>query len=446
MQPKKQHEMPDLFRTRLDQILDRSHPLYILANQIDWSIFDSKFGSTYIEDKGRPGKPTRLMVGLHYLKHTFNESDESVLDRFLENPYWQYFCGFKYFQHRLPVDSSSLTRFRKRIGPSGTEELLKELLSTAKRKKIVKKSHLNKVNIDTTVQEKAIAFPTDARLYHKMREALVRAAKKRGIPLRQSYVRVGKQALAKQGRYAHAKQYRRSRKMTRKLKTYLGCVYRDIIRKETDSDEELRKLLLLASRLLRQQKHSKHKLYSIHAPEVECISKGKAHKRYEFGNKVGVATTSRDNWVVGIQSFHSNPYDGHTLISTLDQIERLTDWKVKESYVDLGYRGHQYTGETEVTIVSPQKMRRATRAVKRWLKRRASIEPTIGHLKSDNRMSKNYLKGVEGDQINALLCGCGYNMRKLLTVFLLPYFVWRQIKDFIKKYSKLKEKVQFSFV
>jgi IS5 family transposase len=446
MQPKKQLERPDLFRARLDQILDRTHPLYILANQIAWSVFDDKFGSTYIENKGRPGKPTRLMVGLHYLKHTFNESDESVLDRFLENPYWQYFCGFAYFHHRLPVDSSSLTRFRKRIGPSGTEELLKELLSTAKRNKIIKKTHLNKVNIDTTVQEKAIAFPTDARLYYKMREALVRAARKRAIPLRQSYVRLAKQALAKQGRYAHAKQYKRAGKMTKKLKTYLGCVYRDIRRKETEPDEELQTLLQFASRLLRQKKHSKHKLYSIHASEVECISKGKAHKRYEFGNKVGVATTSRDNWVVGIQSFHGNPYDGHTLASTLHQIEQLIGWKVRESYVDLGYRGHNYTGETVVTIVSPGKMRSATRAVKKWLKRRASIEPTIGHLKSDNRMSKNYLKGEEGDQINALLSGCGYNMRKLIAVFLLPYFIWRQIRDCIKKYLKVQRKIQFSCV
>jgi IS5 family transposase len=446
MQPKKHYENPDLFRARLDQILDRQHALFLLSNQIDWSVFNEKFGSTYIDMKGRPGKPTRLMVGLLYLKSTFNESDESVVERFLENPYWQYFCGFEYFQHELPLDSSSLTRFRKRIGQSGAEELLKELLNTAKRKGAVKKGHLNKVNIDTTVQEKAVAFPTDARLYYKMRTALVRAAQKRDIPLRQSYVKLGKEALAKQGRYSHAKQFKRSKQMTRKLKTYLGRVYRDINRKVTeDTDDELFRLLWLAGRLLKQKKDSKDKIYSVHAPEVECISKGKAHKRYEFGNKVGLATTSRDNWVIGIQAFHGNPYDGHTLTDTLAQVERLTEWEVKDAYVDLGYRGHGYKGDTRINIVNYRTMKKATRSVRKWLKRRASIEPVIGHLKSDNRMSRNFLKGVEGDRLNALLSGCGYNMRKLLGVFFLPNFIWTELKILVKYRLIQKPKIQFSY-
>jgi IS5 family transposase len=338
-----------------------------------------------------------------------------------------------------------MTRFRKRIGPSGAEELLKQLIETAKRKSILKKSHLNKVNVDTTVQEKAIAFPTDARLYYKMREALVRAAKERDIPLRQSYTRVAKAALAKQGRYAHAKQYRRSGKMTKKLKTYLGCVYRDIHRKEPHPDDELWMLLLRAMQILNQKKDSKDKIYSVHAPEVECVSKGKAHKRYEFGNKVGVATTSRDNWVVGIQAFHGNPYDGHTLTPTLEQVERLTDWQVKDVYVDQGYRGNGYQGDTQVNIVSPRKMKRATRSVKRWLKRRSAIEPVIGHIKSDNRMSKNFLKGKEGDQINALLSGCGFNMRKLLAVFFLPQNMWHFLRDLYTNISTKNQRLQLNF-
>ena len=426
MQPKKHYEAPDLFRARLDQILNRGHSLFVFAGQIDWSYFEDKFGSTYVEDMGRPGIPIRLMVGLHYLKHGFNESDESVLERFLENPYWQYFCGYEYFQHHLPIDSSSLTRFRKRISVSGAEVLFKELLNTAKRGGHLKRGHLNKVNIDTTVQEKAIAFPTDARLYYKMRATLVRVAEARGIPLRQNYKRVAKKALAQQGRYAHAKQMKRARRMTKKLKTMLGCVYRDIQRKVSDPDEELRELLVLADKLLKQQKTSINKLYSIHAPEVECISKGKAHKRYEFGNKVGMATASRDNWIVGIQSFHGNPYDGHTLSASLEQVEQLTGWSVKEAYVDLGYRGHDYSGETKIHIVNYRTIKRLTRAARHWIKRRSAIEPIFGHLKSDNRMSKNYLKGVDGDRMNALLCGCGFNMRKLLTVFFLPYFIWQR--------------------
>ena len=192
MKPKKHFETPDLFRARMDQILKHSHQLFVLANKIDWSVFDEAFGQSYDDKTGRPGCPTRLMVGLHYLKYAFNESDESVLARFLENPYWQYFCGFEYFQHELPIDSSSMTRFRKRLGTGGAEKLFEQVIETAKRGKHLTRSHLNKVNVDTTVQEKAIAFPTDARLYYKMREALVRAAESRDIVLRQNYRRLAK--------------------------------------------------------------------------------------------------------------------------------------------------------------------------------------------------------------------------------------------------------------
>lgn len=197
-----------------------------------------------------------------------------------------------------------------------------------------------------TVQEKAIAFPTDARLYHKMRETLVRSAKARDIELRQSYVRVSKKLLMQQGRYSHARQYKRARKATKRLKTMLGCVTRDMLRKINDPDEELKTLLNMADRLLKQKKDDKNKLYSIHAPETECISKGKVHKRYEFGCKVGMATTSRDNWIIGIGAIHDNPYDGHTLSTSLEHVERFTGWSAKEAFVDLGYRGHTYQGDT----------------------------------------------------------------------------------------------------
>jgi IS5 family transposase len=427
MQPRKQHENSDLFRSRLDQIISQKHPLYRLANQIDWSYFEEKFGATYVDGVGSPGKPIRLMVGLHYLKYTFNESDETLVEKFIENPYWQYFCGYEYFQHSFPIDPSSMTRFRQRIGSVGAQELLKEALNTAKRSGYLRKSHLNKVNVDTTVQEKAIAFPTDARLYHKMREALVGAAKSRGIRLRQNYKRVSKKVLAKQGRYGQARQLNRARKMTRKLKTYLGCVYRDIGRKVAEPDAQLRKLLALAERLLNQQKEDKNKIYSIHAREVECISKGKAHKRYEFGCKVGMVTSSRDNWILGIQALHGNPYDGHTLKSSLSQMEKLTDWQAREAYADLGYKGHDYRGGTQIHIVNYRRMKKLTRSVKRWFKRRAAIEPIFGHVKYDNRMDRNYLKGREGDQINAILSGCGFNMRKLLAVFLCLKIFWQKI-------------------
>ena len=444
MQPKKQHETPDLFRSRLDQILNSKHPLYKLANQIDWSFFEKEFSGTYHKTMGRPGKSIRLMVALHYLKYTFDLSDEALLDGFIENAYWQYFCGFEYFQHEFPTDPSNMTRFRERIGDKGFEKMLHALLRTAQDMNVLKTHELNKVNIDTTVQDKAVTFPTDSKLYFKMREQLIALARARNIQLRQSYVRKAKEALLKQSRYAHAKQYKRAARETRRLKTYLGRVYRDISRKATDFDPELRKSLQLAHRLLKQEKHSKNKLYSIHAPEVECISKGKAHKRYEFGVKVGMATTSQGNWIVGIQAFSGNPYDGHTLEATLEQVERLTGKQAKEVYVDKGYRGHGYTGPTLVHIVGTRK-KKVTRTLKKWLKRRNAIEPIFGHLKTNNRMSRNYLKGTEGDQINALLSGCGYNMRKLLAVFLLSNFVYRKIVQFLKiiQYTHMKKQCSF---
>jgi len=203
MQPKSGiSEQGDLFRSRLDQILNRRHPLYRLADSIDWSVFDREFGPLYVDNIGRPGLPIRLLVGLHYLKHAFNVSDETVVDQFIENGYWQYFCGFEYFQHEFSLDPTTLVKWRKRIGPKGMEKLLKATVETAKSKEYVTEKHLERVNVDTTVQEKAIAFPTDARLYHKARRILVKLAKRQGIDLRQTYERLGKKALIMQGRYS----------------------------------------------------------------------------------------------------------------------------------------------------------------------------------------------------------------------------------------------------
>jgi IS5 family transposase len=439
MKPKKpkQRNQEDLFRSRLDQILDRQHPLYQLAHQIDWSIFDKKFGSLYAE-KGRPAKSTRLLVGLHYLKHAFDESDESVVARLLENPYWQYFCGFEYFIHRLPLDPSSMTRWRKRIGPKEMELLLSETLETAKRGGTLTERHMERVNVDTTVQEKAIAYPTDARLYHKARVLLVRAAKKRGIVLRQSYLRLGKRALIMSGRYAHARQMRRAKREQKNLKNYLGRVYRDILRNCPEPDVELKELLHLAKRLLTQQRHDKNKLYSLHAPEVECIAKGKAHKKYEFGCKVSVVTTSRDNWVVGIEALHNNPFDGHTLKGALKQASRLVGWAPQNAYCDKGYQGNpKQIGDTAIHLANRRK-RSMKPSEWRWFRRRSAIEPVIGHMKGDHRMDRNYLKGTDGDKMNAILAACGFNLRKLLRAF-----IWLLFKELERlRYSM----VRFEFV
>jgi IS5 family transposase len=257
-----------------------------------------------------------------------------------------------------------------------------------------------------------------------MLEELVDQANRRGLHLRQSYKFVSKKALTKQANYAHAKQMNRARKMTKKLKTYLGRVYRDIMKKASEKDEGLKNKLELAKRLLNQSKESKNKIYSIHAPEVECISKGKAHKRYEFGCKVSMVTTSRNNWVVAIQAHHGNPYDGHTLKSSIEKAEEITSWKAKNVNVDLGYRGHDYDGQAEVHIVNRLRMKNKAKSLIKWLKRRSAIEPIFGHLKSDNRLERNLLKGKDGDHINAILAACGFNLRKLYAVFFLPILKW----------------------
>lgn len=431
MQPKDnsfEESHGELFRSSLEQILNREHPLYLLGNKIDWKRFDYSFGALFAQKKGRPALPTRLVVGLHYLKHAYNESDESVAARLLENPYWQYFCGFKHFQHQLPIDPSSMTRWRKRLGPQKLEELLTVTIHTAKEEKLLTEKHLERVNVDTTVQEKAIAFPTDARLYHKARRVLVRLAKKMHIDLRQNYERTGKKVFLKQGRYASARQYNRSKKETKRLKTMLGCVLRDIERKCSNPEGRLAKVMNLAKAIFSQKRDDKNKVYSVHAPEVECIAKGKVHKKYEFGCKVSMVSSSKDNWILAIDALHGNPFDGHTLKDALHQVKEITGWQPLHAYCDKGYRGAaKEITETEVHL-SGKKKKSMKASLWKWFARRSAIEPIFGHLKSDHRLERNHLQGKDGDRMNAILSGCGFNLRKLLRAFFLPFsqrLFWR---------------------
>ena len=325
------------------------------------------------------------MVGLTYLGHAFGLSDEEVVRRWVENPYWQFFCGEEYFRHDLPIDPSSLSRWRKRIGEEGSELILKITLHAGLQSGAVRESSLERITVDTTVQPKAVAFPTDSRLYNRSRERLVKLAADNGIPLRQSYSRLGSYSLLKAGRYLHARQGKRARREIKKLRTFLGRVYRDILRKIEDR-RELKPVfqpeLSLAARLLSQAKKDKNKLYSLHAPEVECIAKGKAHKKYEFGVKVSIAATNRDNFVVGMFAEHGNPYDGHTL----------------------------------------------SRA----------FEPVIGHMKADGKLGRNHLLGELGDKINALLCGAGHNIRLILRKlreFLFFVVLVRWLEKFLRPAS-----------
>jgi IS5 family transposase len=361
-------------------------------------------------------------------------SDEEVVSQWLENPYWQYFCGNEYFEHGFPIDASLMTRWRQRVSEAGMEKLLEETIKAGLEIGALKKTSMKKLNVDTTVQEKAISFPTDANLYHRMREKLVDMSKKYGIKLRQGYKFKSKYSLFMRGRYSHARQMRRSNKELRRLRTYLGRVIRDIERNVVGSEElsdVFSEPLSLAQRILNQRRQDKNKVYSIHAPEVECISKGKAHKKYEFGCKVSVAATSKECFILGMKAYHGNPYDGHTLEGSITQTERISGFKANDIYVDRGYRGHNYTGEALVHIAG-RGTKKLKASVRRWIKRRSAIEAVIGHAKTDGRLGRNYLHGREGDNIavvplgNAILSGCGYNMRKLLTVLLFCLFSWRQ--------------------
>ena len=414
MKPKPQpRDAFELFQAHFDQMLNPDHELVLLASKIDWPGMEAAFVDTYCPDFGAPAKAIRLMVGLHYLKYTFDESDESVVARWVENPYWQCFCGYTHMQHECPIHPTSMTKWRNRVGAKRLEKLLVETIDLAVREKHLPQNDLERVTVDTTVQEKNITHPTDSKLLYKAIRKLGGAAKARGIVLRQSYVRVGKRAAVKASRYAHAKQYKRMRRQLRKLRTYVGRLIRDIQRNATDIDEELAILLDRADRIRRQQPKDAKKLYSLHEPEVQCISKGKAHKRYEFGQKVAVATTNRSNWFVAAHLLENNPYDGHTLSETLATVENVTGVAVTDTYVDKGYRGHGYTGGAEVHIAG-QRRKNTTRAERKRRRRRSAIEPKISHLKSDHRMGWCFLARLCGDAINAVLAAAGSNLRKLL--------------------------------
>lgn len=424
MRPKEVRETGagDLFRSRLDQIIDLGHALAKLARLIDWRHLEETFGAAYTDAPGRPPLPTRLMAGLAILKHMHNLSDEALCERWVENPYYQYFCGEEFFRHELPFDRSSITRWRQRMGEDKLKSLVEESLSVAVKTEAAKPADFTRVIIDTTVQEKAIAFPTDAKLLHRAREKLVALAKKHGVTLRQSYERVGKHALIAYQRYAHAKQFKRARKALKSLRTYLGRVRRDIARRiagDAQKQTAFAPLLSLSHRVLHQRQHERgRKVYALHAPEVECIGKGKAHKPYEFGVKVSVATplwrSAGGQFVAHVKALPGNPYDGHTLATIIPAIEASTGGGVLRALVDRGYRGHNASPTHQFRVYIQGQKRRVTTAIKRELKRRSAVEPVIGHLKNDHRMNRNHLAGTHGDAANAVLAAAGYNFRLII--------------------------------
>ena len=412
----------ELFRSRLDQIIDARHELVLLAQVIDWPFLEKHFGEVYGDKAGKPPLPTRLMAGLAIIKHTYNLSDEAVCARYLDSPYVQYFCGEEFFQHSLPFDRSSMTRWRQRMGEERIRTLLQESLSVAIKTGAMKPSDTREVIVDTTVQPKNVMFPTDAKLLHRALIRLLCLTKKTGLKLRQTYVRVAKFALIAQQRYAHAKQFKRAGKALRKLRTYLGRVMRDIERK-ISGNEVLSQMFSAALHQARtvlgqQQRQKGDKIYSLHAPEVECIGKGKAHKPYEFGVKVSVATTLKRSkggqFALHAKALPGKPYDGHTLATVIPDIETTVGNELSLILADKGYRGHNAPDSHKFRVFTSGQRRRVTPAIKRQMKRRSAIEPVIGHCKNEHRMDRSYLAGKQGDAINAILAAVGYNFSLLL--------------------------------
>lgn len=452
---------PDFFRSRLDAMVDMRHPLVVLAGRLPWArieqalapkfghqnrpvnqeVADDLFGEHAVEfgggvnNAGRPRLSIRLMASLLYLKNSFNLSDEELVQRWSENVVWQFFSGQDYYEPRLPCDATQIGRFRRAIGEEGLEHLLKFTIETALEIKAVKPVELERVIVDTTVQEKAIAHPVDSRLLEIARHKVVSAAKRAGIALKQTFAKEGKELRRKAGGYAHAKQFRRLKKTVKRQRTILGVVMREVQRKldahtqavaasgepagvpaNAKAIGDLRMWRERAERIRTQQRHDKNKLYALHAPEVECIGKGKARKPYEFGVKVSLAVTHKQGLMVGARSFPGNPYDGHILAAQLEQTTNLLQdlgRRPTQAIVDLGFRGVD-ADNPGVEIIHRGRYKTLTTQQRRWLKRRQAIEPAIGHAKSDNRMDRCWLQGALGDALHALSCAVGYNIRWLL--------------------------------
>lgn len=418
----------NIFETALSSFINLDHELCQLAGKINWERFDKEFDSFYSET-GRPAHPIRRMAGLLILKQVKNLSDEIVIKTWVENPYFQYFCGEVNFQKKLPCALSELTNFRNRIGEHGSEIILSESIQI----------HGNEMNedevfVDTTVQEKNITYPSDTKLHIKIIKNCNKLARKGEIPLRQTYIRTLKK-LRYQLRFKRSKkQKEHAKKAARKIKAIAGRLTRELQRKsEKITLDPLFAILLteelnLFNRVLAQKQNDKKKIYSLHEPHVECISKGKEHKKYEFGNKSSIVRSKRTGLILGAMAYHGNPYDGHTLENQLIQVNRLTGKMPKKAIVDRGYRGVKINTGTE--IIHPSQSIRGLSDYQRrkrrlMLQERSSIEPVIGHLKTDHRMVRNYLKGTIGDKINTILAGAAFNFKKWLNKVISWLYNWQ---------------------
>ncbi len=430
----------NIFQVPLVQFINKGHELCQLTDQIDWQAVEDEFSSCYCPDKGRRSIPIRKIVGVLQLKMMFSHSDESVVDRWQENPYWQYFCGETFFQHKKPFDPTELVKFRKRIGEEGAEKLLKLSLNLFSRKEVEEME----VCIDTTVQEKNITYPTDAKLQKRIIEKCWGIAEKEGIKLLQSYRRTLKQLMIDQRFREHPRRRKKANAAARKIDTIAGRIVRDLERKLTSQQKQgYEKDLIIFNLVLQQKRSDKNKIYSLHEPAVSCIAKGKEAKKYEFGNKSSLVVTRHSRIIVGAIAFEGNPYDGHTLDAQLDQVERLTGKLPRVAIVDRGYRGRKAIDETE--ICTPGKLKASAtpyqkQKVRKRFRARAGIEPIVGHVKHDHRMKRNFLSGVIGDQINTILAATGFNLMKKLRKIKEGIFIFK-LNSWIENRIRLKRKI-----
>jgi len=410
----KEDKTPQLsiFDTPLEKFINLDHELCILSKNIDWDSIEKDF-SIYYSEIGRPSVPIRRMIGLLLLKHIYNLSDEAIVDRWIENPYWQYFSGEKVFQTKKPFDPTEFIHFRNRIGKEGAEKLLKVSVQL-----FGKEAQEKEVLIDSTVQEKNITYPTDAKLHKRIIDKVNKIAKQEGIVLRQTYTRTLKQLLIDQRFHSHPKRRKKAKAALRKIKTIAGRQVRDIERQFTqEQKDKYQDLFIILNKILIQKKGDKNKIYSIHESEVSCIAKGKEAKKFEFGNKSGIVLTKTTKIVVGALAFEGNPYDGHTLDEHLIQTEHLTEKRPKIGIVDRGYKGKKNIDGTIIILPSAPKKNSTQyqkQKARKQFRARAGIEPVIGHIKHDHRMLRNYLKGVNGNQLNTILAGTGFNLKKML--------------------------------
>ena len=421
-QPPKNNQ-PNLFHSQLRDMLDSNDPLIALADTINWELFEDSF-EKYYSIEGRPAKPIRLMVGLLLLKQLKNLSDEEIIEQWKQNPYYQYFCGFHEFQVALPCHSTDLVYFRKRIGTQGVEEIFG--MSVKLHGKAVEDKQ---VIIDTTVQEKNVTYPTDGKLAIKMIHQLHRIAKEEQIQLRRTYIKEIKGHRISLRFFRHPKKIKKARAAMKRLKTIVGVLMRDITRNLTEEQLEIYKETFeLFTKVSNQKMKDSHKVYSLHESHIYVIAKGKDHKKYEYGTKASLVTTMKGNIIIGAVAHDKNEHDSKTLKSAIAHANKHRTKPIVEAICDRGYRGKKEVDGTAICIPdSPKK--RDTKYQKeqkrKKFRRRAAIEPIIGHVKSDHRMQRNYLKGFVGDEINLLLACSAFNLKKWMNHFLMLVFMIR---------------------